>query len=180
MSYRNNSRYIPEHSLPIEEAGLGTVYVYPAAHRDGKTYYGARAYRPKAIKADWAYIFKSDAELDKKIAAWFDGIRQHKQTVANRRAKDFAGHDFKVGDIVTNSWGYDQTNVDWYVVNRTTKNYVWLKPICARLVSEESQGYSPMAGVESVLLDENLKPVEGDGPETKHRASGDYISMRHG
>ncbi len=34
-----------------------------------------------------------------------------------------------MGDIITNSWGYDQTNVDWYRVTRTSEFYVWLQPI---------------------------------------------------
>lgn len=35
----------------------------------------------------------------------------------------------KVGDVLYSSWGYDQTNVDFYVVTRRTKCTVTLAPI---------------------------------------------------
>lgn len=170
------TRYIPKNSLPIEEEGLGVVYVYPTTTPRSGICYGIVAYREKAIHSDFHIACKTDADVDKKIAAFFDGIRQHKQLVADRRTKDFAGHTFNVGDIVTNSWGYDQTNVDWYAVTRTTKNYVWLRPICAEV---EQTGF--MSGTESPRLDENLKPILAErGLETKHRASGSHVTMRHG
>jgi hypothetical protein len=33
-------------------------------------------------------------------------------------------HPHKVGDIFYNSWGYDQTNIYWYVVVRATKTSI--------------------------------------------------------
>ena len=177
MRYKT-TRYIPENTLPIEEPGLGVIYVSRLMGRDGKWRFAAIAYREKALRSDWNYTFKTDLELDKHVEAWFDGLRQHKQRVVDRRKAEFAGHCFQVGDIVTNSWGYDQTNVDWYLVKRRTQNYVWLKPVVSQLTADE--GCSPMSGVESLRLDEHLKPIEGADPETKHRASGDYVTMRHG
>lgn len=38
-------------------------------------------------------------------------------------------HGYEVGDIVYGSWGYDQTNVDYYLVVRTTRTKVELQPI---------------------------------------------------
>lgn len=175
-------RWIPKNALPITEPGLGVVYVYPYAnpvHETEKPRYGVVAYREKARKSDFHYTYRSDAEVDRKIEEFFNNIRAHKAVVAERREKEFAGHSFHVGDIVTNSWGYDQTNVDWYRVSRTTKNYVWLIPVCARLIP--SEGCGPMSGQESLAIDENLKPIDAtDAKETKHRASGDYVTMRHG
>ena len=34
-----------------------------------------------------------------------------------------------MGDIMYSSWGYDQTNVDFYKVVRVTKASAWLQPI---------------------------------------------------
>ncbi len=171
---RNTTRYIPKNAIPIDEPELGTVYVYPAG--GGK--YGAIAYVPKAFRKSWHYAFKTDAKLDKYIEDWFNGLRLHKKAVEERKAIDNAPHTLKVGDIITNSWGYDQTNVDWYRITRTTEHYVWLKPIAGHLMTGE--GCAPMAGYESLALDENLKPIDGDGPETKHKASMDRVTMKHG
>ena len=36
---------------------------------------------------------------------------------------------FQIGDIFYTSWGYDQRNVDFFEVVRTTAKTVWLQPI---------------------------------------------------
>lgn len=36
---------------------------------------------------------------------------------------------FAVGDILYSSWGYDQTNIDFYQVVRTTAKSVWVKKL---------------------------------------------------
>lgn len=35
----------------------------------------------------------------------------------------------KVGDILSSSWGYDQTNVDFYKVVKTTEFSVWIQKL---------------------------------------------------
>jgi hypothetical protein len=45
--------------------------------------------------------------------------------VSEMMVKD--GHPFKAGDIFYSSWGYDQTNIDWYVVLRVTRTQVILQ-----------------------------------------------------
>lgn len=171
------TRWIPKDSLPIEQEGLGVVYVYPIDGREGKVY-GAIAYAFKRTKADWHHIYKTDAKLDVAIEEWFNRLRGHLQHVKTMRAEYNKPHNFKVGDIVTNSWGYDQTNVDWYRVTRTTEHYVWLKPVAATLQTDEGAG--PMSGYERLALDENLKPIDLDKPEQKHKASGNGVTMKYG
>lgn len=167
----NKLRYIPKNALPIEEEGLGVVYVYPFAKK-----YGAIAYLPKARKASFHYTFKRDVDMDKYIADWFAGLRASKELKSKWKAERSKPHTLQVGDIVTNSWGYDQTNVDWYRVTRTTSHYVWLKPVCSTI---EQTGF--MSGRESLKLDENLKPIDAEGgKETKHHATGETVNFRHG
>lgn len=43
-------------------------------------------------------------------------------------------HGVTVGDVFVESWGYDQTNVDYYQVIRTTKAMVELREIGAETV----------------------------------------------
>jgi hypothetical protein len=167
-------RFIPKNATPIEEPGLGVVYVYPCA---GK--FGVIGYQGDAGKPSFHYSYKRESDMDAMIAKFFQGIRDHKARVTQYREDRKKPHTFKVGDIVTNSWGYDQTNVDWYRVTKTTAHFVWLKPVCATL--EPAPGYSPMAGEEYLSLDENLKPIDAEnGKETKHAATGDSCTMRHG
>ncbi len=48
------------------------------------------------------------------------------------------------GAILYSSWGYDQTNVDFYMVTRTTASSCWTVPMSQ--VEELGEGYGPMAG----------------------------------
>jgi hypothetical protein len=38
-------------------------------------------------------------------------------------------HGIQVGAIIVNSWGWEQTNVDWYIVVRSSASNIWLMPI---------------------------------------------------
>ena len=42
----------------------------------------------------------------------------------------------KVGDLFVNTWGYEQTNVDYYQVVRKTSKMVILKPINSNVVED--------------------------------------------
>lgn len=42
-------------------------------------------------------------------------------------------HDFKVGDILISTWGYDQTNVQWYQVVGVTSKSVKIREIKGRV-----------------------------------------------
>lgn len=42
----------------------------------------------------------------------------------------------KVGDIFRSTWGYEQTNVDHFVVVKLTDKTVWLQPIGNAIVEE--------------------------------------------
>lgn len=39
-------------------------------------------------------------------------------------SNDYVENDFKPGDILYTSWGYDQTNIDWYEVVKVTPKTV--------------------------------------------------------
>lgn len=42
----------------------------------------------------------------------------------------------KIGDIFRSSWGYEQTNIDHFVVVKLTEKTVWLQPIGNKVVEE--------------------------------------------
>ncbi len=50
----------------------------------------------------------------------------------------------KVGDILTYSWGYDQTNIDAFQVVRESKASVWIRPIALE-VGEATGPFSDRA-----------------------------------
>lgn len=55
------------------------------------------------------------------------------------------GDGADVGDILVSSWGYDQTNISWYRVERRTEKSVWLVELKGQLTNGEEgfmQGHS--------------------------------------
>jgi hypothetical protein len=54
----------------------------------------------------------------------------------NETIKTAAPAPVAVGDIFRNSWGYDQTNVDYYQVVRVTAKSVSVRPICQKRVED--------------------------------------------
>lgn len=59
----------------------------------------------------------------------------------------------KVGDIFRNSWGYDQTNVDWYQVVRVTAKCVIMKEIGSKTMPT-----GMMCGESTPMPDEFIGP----------------------
>lgn len=45
---------------------------------------------------------------------------------------------YTVGKIVEFSWGYDQTNIDYYLITKRSKQFVTLQAIAARQVPRAS------------------------------------------
>jgi hypothetical protein len=67
-------------------------------------------------------------------------IAEFKQAQREARANVSAAEYFKVGDIVNTSWGYEQTNVEFYQVIEVKPKTITVQRICSRMV-EGSAGY---------------------------------------
>lgn len=77
----------------------------------------------------WKNFYTADQRDNYKeaIIANIKLYEQKKEERKNER-KEMTNHA-KVGDIVVCSWGYDQTNIDFYQVTRLTKKGVYYKEI---------------------------------------------------
>jgi hypothetical protein len=109
----------------------------------------ALAWRGKAQKPAWHYSFRSAEQRDKYIATWLENQRAAKASRDAYRAKRQGQHTLRVGQVLTCSWGYDQTNVDWYQVTRVMGKMVEIREISAKLVGEgggPSEGVVPHVG----------------------------------
>lgn len=78
----------------------------------------AICFSKKAKKPSWHYRFKDFAQFQKTINDTVNNRLAHKKTVEERRQKRFAPHSLSVGDYLYCSWGYDQTNIDFYKVTK--------------------------------------------------------------
>ncbi len=113
------SMFIPKDArlvaLDNAPAGVEVYYYEHNAHPCAITFQG------KAQKPAFHERYFTEAQREKRITDWLEGLRGWANMKAEHKDKtrsEFA--NIKVGDILHTSWGYDQTNVDWYqVVSRT-------------------------------------------------------------
>ena len=102
--------------------------------------------RPSAIgftgtkgKPDFYYYFKDETRRETYINKFIEEQKQKLEYKAERKAKKQAPAihvlPYKPGDIIYNSWGYDQTNVDFYQVVRCTKSSVFIRQIKGEFAS---------------------------------------------
>ena len=105
--------FIPKGAVKDQRSSdLGEVYAYEAA---GKLY--AIGFRGTAGRSAFHYRFRDEARREQHVAEFFASLKDHEQRVTERRrAASEYQHGVKVGDIFRSSWGYDQTNIDYYQV----------------------------------------------------------------
>jgi hypothetical protein len=79
---------------------------------------------------------------------------------------------FVVGEFAYGSWGYDQTNIDFYLVVRRTEKTVWLQPVKSEIVQYvefASEYVAPTSVPKQDLV---------WGETTKEMRSGDTLTVR--
>jgi len=115
------------HSAP---EGLGVVYVYT----DPKGRSCAIAYAGKRSKSSWHHAFANEQQMLEKAAEFFLNLKSWKATKAEWRATRMRPHTLKAGDIVHHSWGWEQTQCDYYQVVSATPHTVNLRAIASETV----------------------------------------------
>lgn len=154
------------------------VYLYETVSaRDMKPRYGAVVFAGKAQKPLWHYMYPTEARRDEKIAETIKarrGIRKRKETEA--AAKKAYRHDHKVGDIFDTSWGYDQTNVEFFQVVEVKGSDLIVREIAQRGIG--NPGGSSMSdrvvGIPGQFIGKpiRIRPTHGGGVKIEgHYAS---------
>lgn len=157
--------YIPENAAAVDCGNTDAVaYIYTKAG----VLYGL-AFHGKAQKPDWHYRFRSEEECAKAIARLIESRKGRREQMAKRKADQNQPSKLKVGDVLRCSWGYDQTNVDFYQVTAV----VGATMVEARPIAEISRNTGDLCG--------RCKPDPDNfiGPARRYRVShGDTIKTR--
>jgi len=108
----------------IEREDLNVV-IYITGEKSAMGFGGKRS------APDFNYRFHSTERRDLHIAEYIASAERNAAYKAERKAaKKAFTHDVKVGSIFYDSWGYEQTNVDFYeVVKMVGKKSVLIKSI---------------------------------------------------
>ena len=134
--------YIPkaEGMETVTRDGIdATVYVYEVKGRPHACMFGGKRSKP-----DSHYYYRSVEARDKAVEDYFDGIQASADRKAAYKAKQKAEKEkavesIKVCDIFVGSWGYDQTNVEFYQVVEKKGVTCKIQKIGQKVV-EETQG----------------------------------------
>jgi len=118
-------RYVPNGFQLLREIPDLGIQVYGQTEpRAAAIFYGG-----KRTKSDWYYSFRSVDAMNARIDDSINGIQQSKAAVARRRAERAAPTDVAVGDVFRCSWGYDQTNIDYFQVIEVNGAYATVREI---------------------------------------------------
>jgi len=108
------NRYVPEgYELVARDEGLG-LEVFA-----DKTRNVAMGFSGRRNKPDFNYRFKNAEKMQAYIEEFVVDVIGRAKVKENRKAERLAANRnavVKVGDIFRASWGYDQTNIDYYEV----------------------------------------------------------------
>ena len=110
----NRNSYIPTDAVSID-CGETDAQVFTYANNGNLC---AVAFHGRAQKPDWKYRFANSVDRQDHIDRFVEKRRDYKQRRDEERQRRNQGHGLKVGDIIYCSWGYDQTNVDFYEVSK--------------------------------------------------------------
>jgi len=178
--YRLSQRWFPKGSMLLNHPnGAGCAYV--SKYRANDDTWQVVAYRGTAGKPSLNTYYRTREQAEKAVESFFNGIDDHAAFLERMKADHNKPNLLKVGDIITNSWGYDQTNVDWYRVTRATPSTVWLKPIAAHVEETCFMSGPSVPSVDTSDPDPAKWSFRDlDEPEQMHRASGYSCTMKYG
>ncbi len=99
-----------------------------------------KVWKEKAAHTFANHYYMSEAGREEAKAVYVGAAERRTANKAERkREKDQFKHDLKVGDILYSSWGYDQTNIDFYQVIKTTGKSVLIQEIKSDMI--DTTGY---------------------------------------
>lgn len=101
----------------------------------GKFY--AIFYKGKSTKHLFYNRFATEADMQKKINGTISRLMAWEDQKLERKQKRKEPHTLKMGDILYSSWGYDQTNINFYQITREVgTNTVELREIASKTISD--------------------------------------------
>lgn len=164
------TRYIPEGSRAIGIPDVAVVYKYTS--KNGKPV--AIGYLGKSAKAAFHLNFRDDDRRNIYVTEFLRSAAERKEAKARRRVERVTYvHNLKAGDVLHYSWGYDQTNCEYYQVLSATEHSVTIQAIGAQTVPG-SEGFmsASMTATRGAFLDKKpmvkrVQPGYNDEPYVK-------------
>ena len=117
----------------------------------------------RRAKPDFRFYFQDEAARENRIRMWAESQRERAARIKAARKERNAPHGFEVGQKFYISWGYDQTNINFYkLVELKGKCMGKIVPVCGRLVSSNPPCDKVVCGDEIREWDVLLNVDESD------------------
>ena len=159
--------YIPPNSTKVKDLKSDAI-VYVGTMQTGLLF--AMAFAGKSQKPAWHFSFKTEVDRERRIRTFFTSRQSIIEAKAQRKADRLAaGRSLNVGDVLSCTWGYDQTNVDFYQVTRMVgKTMVEIRTIAGEI---DTTGYALDQGQTTP------KPDQFIGEPMRKKADGDTVRI---
>jgi hypothetical protein len=164
------------------------IYTFETGEGAGRP--AAIGWQGKGDKPLFHNTYLSVSDREKRVQSWIDGRKRELQEKSQKSMdrKNYT-HSLVLGDILSGSWGYDQTNVDFYeVVAVPTAKSVRVRKVQSKIVREDGHGSvyvvpdkgnydgPPALKIVSlqgtVKIDETLRVTKWDGNPERATAFG--------
>ena len=146
----------------------------------GETRYGLQMWRPKAKKPFSNYYYRDAYRRDEALVNAMSSLNADKERTARNRAErkgsPEALNQVQVGDIYHHSWGYDQTQCDFYQIVAKRGRQVTLR----RIGSESTGAQGPMSENRVAVKDSFLSGYEPITKTVQFSQGKPYLSFRCG
>jgi len=153
-------------------------YIISSFEREGKTL--IKVYNTNAKKAFKALIHYYSFPTGERRDTWISnfksnvaGREQEKTEYKNRRNKERESfiNTMKAGDILTDSWGYEQTNVEFYKIIEVKGSLIFIRELTQKMV--EGSGYSNSMSDMRIAGDAFVE----DAPILKKQVRSRYVKI---
>jgi len=126
--------------------------------------YVAKGFKGKAAKSAFHYKFRTAERMAEYIDEFFADYAKVLEYKANKKAEDKlkkieAAAALKVGDIYYSSWGYDQTNIDFYKIVDVKGAKATLVEIAKKYLEPDSQYEDKVVPDPDVLVGKPMNKI---------------------
>lgn len=119
--------YIPAGALCVRDK-LSDAVAYLYTNAAGAPC--AMGFHGKAQKPDFRFRYRSPAERETAVRNYFEGRQKRAAFAAKQKAERTQPGKLEVGHVLYASWGYEQTNIDWFQVTAIiSATMIELRPI---------------------------------------------------
>ena len=124
------------------EEFMGYTFKYGTIATNNKpTVTVSRVLKTGRVKIVSNYYYATIDRAESFVSNFKENAKDRVEREATRKAeakakRDAFKHEIKVGDVLYASWGYDQTNVNYFQVVKTSAKSVWVREISSKMVAE--------------------------------------------